>query len=278
MRLSLVQMNSVLFDKKANLETINRHIDQAVQNKVNLIVFPELCLTGYMCREAFFDLAEPVPGPSTTDIIKKAQNDNLYIVFGMPEKPEKKDRDVFNSAVFCGPNGLIGVWRKIFLPHFVSSNGIRYEEKSYFRPGSQLKAFNTDFGKIGIQICYEIWYPEITRAQALQGAWLLLNISAAPMGVPKIFQQLGQTRAMENSCWFGYVNQVGSQENVSFGGGTCVIDCYGVISYSATLGSEAKEEVVTCEITSQPVFERREYLPVLKDHKPELIRKYSKLL
>lgn len=168
--------------------------------------------------------------------------------------------------------------RKNYLPQFISSSGVRYEEKKYFRSGAQLNVFKTSFGKIGIQICYEIWFPEIARAQAVQGAWLLLNISAAPMGVPRIFRILGQARALENSCWFGFVNQVGYQEGISFGGGTCMVDSNGALTSSTTLEPEAKEEVLCCEISSQHVFERRKSLPVLKDVRPKMIRKLAYLL
>ena len=274
MRVSLVQMSPVLYDKRANLKALNRHIDLACANKANLIVFPELCLTGYMCKEAFHDLAEPIPGRSTMEIVEKAQKSGLYVLLGMPEK---RDSAVYNSAAMIGPRGLIGVWRKMFLPHFVSATGIHYQEKSYFNAGEQLGVFDTGLGKIGVEICYEIWYPEISRAHALQGAWLLLNISAAPRGVPTIFRQLGQVRAMENICWFGYVNQVGSQEDVTFGGGTCMIDCYGVITHSASLESDAGEEVISCDITAKPILERRKELPVLEDHQPQLIDMYSEL-
>jgi len=275
MRIHLVQMKPKLLDKKTNLETMARYIEQAVKQKVSLVVFPELSLTGYMCRKAFAELAEPIPGPSTRDIVLKAQKNKIYVLFGMAEK---KGDGIYNSAPLCGPNGIVGIWRKNYLPQFISSSGVRYEEKKYFRSGAQLNVFDTSFGKIGIQICYEIWFPEIARAQARQGAWLLLNISAAPMGVPRTFRQLGQARALENSCWFGFVNQVGCQESISFGGGTCMVDPNGALTDLATLESESKEEVLCCEITSQPVFERRKSLPVLKDVRLKMIRKFAYVL
>jgi predicted amidohydrolase len=275
MRMHLIQMRPKLLDKKTNLETMESYIEQAVKQKVSLVVFPELSLTGYMCRKAFAELAEPIPGPSTKDIILKAQKNKIYVIFGMAER---KGDGIYNSAPFCGPNGIVGIWRKNYLPQFISSSGVRYEEKKYFRSSAQLNVFDTSFGKIGIQICYEIWFPEIARAQAMKGAWLLLNISAAPMGVPRIFRILGQTRALENTCWFGLVNQVGCQEGVSFGGGTCMVDYNGALTDSATLESKAKEEVLCCEVSPQRVFERRKSLPVLKDVRPQMIRKFAYLL
>jgi predicted amidohydrolase len=79
-------MKPKLLDKKTNLETMARYIEQAAKQKVSLVVFPELSLTGYMCRKAFAELAEPIPGPSTRDIVLKAQKNKIYVLFGMAEK------------------------------------------------------------------------------------------------------------------------------------------------------------------------------------------------
>ena len=95
MRIHLVQMKPKLFDKKTNLEIMARYIEQAVKQKISLVVFPELSLTGYMCRKAFAELAEPIPGPSIRDIALKAQKNKIYVLFGMAEK---KGDGIYNSA------------------------------------------------------------------------------------------------------------------------------------------------------------------------------------
>lgn len=86
MRIHLVQMKPKLLDKETNLETMAKYIEQAIEQKAGLVVFPELSLTGYMCRKAFSELAEPIPGPSTKDIVLKAQKNKIYVLFGMAEK------------------------------------------------------------------------------------------------------------------------------------------------------------------------------------------------
>jgi len=261
-------MNPLLFDKPANLRRMKEYAKNAAAVGVDLIAFPELSLTGYMCKGAFHDLAETIPGPSVDRLVETAAENRIYLVAGMPERV---GNDLYNSAVLCGPEGFIGVWRKVFLPHFVSSSGIHYEEKEYFSSGLQAGVFQTRLGRIGIQICYEIWFPEVSRAQALQGAWLLLNISAAPAGVPTTFRRLGQARALEDICWFGYVNQAGEQDGISFGGGSCMIDCFGSIQDSASTEEKAVEEVCVCEVNPETVHERRRSLPVLRDHRKEFM-------
>lgn len=268
MRISLVQMKPVLFDKEANLRRMRDYALSAAASGADLVVFPELALTGYMCGDAFHDLAEPVSGPSVEALFGISAKTGLGLIVGMPERHGK---DLYNSAVLCCPDGLKGVWRKIFLPHFVSSSGVRYEERDYFSSGLQLDVFETDFGKVGVQICYEIWFPEISRAHALQGAWLLLNISASPNGVPTTFRRLAQARAIENSCWFGYVNQSGTQNGLSFGGGTCMIDCNGALQTAASIEEKACEEVCMCDVNRDPVDDRRKNLPVLRDHSDAVI-------
>lgn len=274
MKIWLVQMESKLKDKVDNLKKICNYIDKAVDAKVNLIAFPELALTGYVCGLDFYDLAEVIPGSSTAEIIERAKKGKIYVTFGMPEL---EDGVIYNSAPFFGPKGLIGVYRKIYLPNFDFA-GVRYEELMYFKPASDIITFDTEFGKLGIEICYDFYYPEITRIHALQGAWILLNISAAPIGVPEYFQLLARARATENVAWFGYVNQIGEQEEVFFGGGTCIVDCSGEIKKSASMGADAKEEVIEYEIDSESIFEMRLNLPILRNVRPEILQKASEIV
>ena len=117
MKLHQVQMKPRLRDKTANLRFIKRCLQQAIQEEVQLIAFTELCLTGYMCREAFAGLAEPIPGPSTLKIAQQVKRGSTYVLFGLPELREDS---LFNSAVLIGPEGIAGVWRKNYLPQFVS--------------------------------------------------------------------------------------------------------------------------------------------------------------
>ena len=117
MKLWLVQMEPTLYDKASNAEKILGYIDRAAEGGVDLVVLPEMALTGYMCQERFFELAEPVPGPSTLKIMNRAREKNVYVLMGMPEL---KGTYIYNSAVLFGPEGLAGVYRKLVLATFWS--------------------------------------------------------------------------------------------------------------------------------------------------------------
>lgn len=275
MKIWLIQMEPGLEDKEGNLLKIHSYLDRAVKERVDLIAFPELALTGYMCRTAFFELAEPIPGPSTEEIIQRAIKQNIYVVLGMPEL---KEGHIHNSAAFIGPKGLLGIYRKLYLPNHISAKGVTYEEQMFFKPGNEIVTFETEFGKIGIEICYDIWFPEIARSHAVSGAWLILNLTAGPVGVPEVFRLLSRARAMENICYFGMVNQVGHQGNVVFGGGSCLAGYFSEMKVEGSIGEMAKEEVLECHVSQVEVQRHRFYLPVLRNARPEMAEEYWKIL
>src|SRR3989304_1867347 len=136
--LALAQISSKRENKKEN------------EQAADLVIFPELSLTGYVVRDQIYELAETIPGPATKKIESIARKTGVHVIFGMPELSEKTKATIFNTAVFIGPKGFIGKYRKMYLPtHSV------FEEKRYFRPGYQTAAFNTALGNIGLRLCYD---------------------------------------------------------------------------------------------------------------------------
>jgi predicted amidohydrolase len=262
-------MDSKPGDKYGNLNKINEYTDKASSSKADLIVFPELALTGYMSGSKLFELGEPILGPSTKGIMRKAIDKKIYIVVGMPEI---RDGVIYNSAPFFGPEGLVGVYRKHYLPNFTSLAGFKYDEGKYFEAVLDLRIFDTKFGKIGINICYDLWHPEIARIHALQGAWLIINISAARVGLSEWHQLLARARALENIVWFAFVNQIGVQGGTSFGGGTCIVDHLSNIKKQASIGEHGKEEIIEFDIDSSAILKQRLGLPILEDVRPEILR------
>lgn len=155
MKVWLVQMQPELVDKgdhvipkRNNFDKILDYIERAVKSGVNLIAFPELILTGAQCKGEFFKLAEPVPGSSTKAVSDKIKKTEMYVTFGMPEL---RNGFVYNSAPFLGPQGLVGVWRKAFLPNLTTATTV-CDESMWFRKGNVLETFDTSFGKLGIDI------------------------------------------------------------------------------------------------------------------------------
>jgi predicted amidohydrolase len=141
-KLALAQISSKRGNKEENIRKIEKITKKAKAESADLVIFPELSLTGYVIRDQIYELAETIPGPSTQRIEEVARKTGMHIVFGMPEQSEKTKATLFNTAVFVGPEGFIGKYRKMYLPtHSV------FEEKRYFRPGYQTASFDTALGK-----------------------------------------------------------------------------------------------------------------------------------
>lgn len=259
---ALAQFPCVVGNKAYNVAMMAKHARKAKQHKADLIVFPEMSLTGYTIRDLAYDLAEEIPGPSTRKIEKIAKQQDLYIVHGMPERSDKGKAILYNTAVLIGPRGYIGKYRKTHLPtHSV------FEEKRYFRPGYETPVFNTNLGKLGIIICYDIFFPEITRALRLQGAQLIICISASPTVRKKFFETLTLARAMENTCFLAYVNLVGIENGLQFWGGSRLVSPSGTV---ITQAKYDKAELALGGLHYEDLKPVEAFVPTLKDLRPEL--------
>src|SRR3989304_3815120 len=107
-KVALAQISCTVGEKTKNLETIERAVTTAKTNNADIVIFPELSLTGYVVRDQIYELAETIPGPATKRIEDIAKKTGLHIIFGMPELSEKTKATIFNTPVFVGPKGLIG--------------------------------------------------------------------------------------------------------------------------------------------------------------------------
>lgn len=263
--ISLAQMCSRATDKAWNLKTMEKTVTRALKQSPDLIVFPELSLTGYVVRDQIYELAETVPGPSTNTIEKIAKAAGTHIVFGMPERSEKTEATLYNTAVLVGPKGYIGKYRKMHLPtHSV------FEEKRYFRPGYDATVLDTEIGKIGLIICYDIFFPEVTRLTRLKGAQLLVCISASPAIRRAYFELLTCARALENTCFLAFVNLVGIEDGLQFWGGSRLVGPQGEVLAKAKYD---EEDVVTGNINYADIRPIEAFVPALKDLRPELFQK-----
>jgi predicted amidohydrolase len=267
-RVSLAQISCAQGAKEVNLKRIEESVVKAKKLSSDLVIFPELSLTGYVVRDQIYELAETIPGPSTNIIETLARKTKMHIVFGMPELSEKTQATIYNSAVLTGPNGFIGKYRKMHLPtHSV------FEEKRYFRPGYQAAAFSTELGKIGLIICYDIFFPEISRLTRLEGSQLIICISASPGIRRSFFETLTSARAIENTAFLAYVNLVGIEDGLQFGGGSRLIGPQGKVIVKAKYD---EEDFVTCEIDYADIRSVETFVPTLKDLRPELFEELRK--
>lgn len=220
---AIAQMQPQTADKRANLDRFTEYMERAASNGADLIVFPELALTGYGCGDAFFDVAEEVPGRSTGRLTEEARRLGLHVIFGMPERG--LPGVIYNSAVLVGPSGHLGTWRKHTLPgHATDMSGPgAFPDRRFFRAGTQSPVFGTPIGRIGMMVCYDVFFPEIARLLTVKGADLLVAISGSPSFERPIFETLVQARAMENAIWVAYCNMAGSEAGVSYWGGSRII-------------------------------------------------------
>ncbi len=259
--LLLAQTGPKVGNKERNLRQISEQAAKARKKNVDLLIFPELHLTGYTMRDEVSHMAEPIPGPSTRKVESVAKEHSVHIIFGMPEESEVKGV-IHNTAVLVGPKGLIGRYRKIHLPtHSV------FEERRYYRPGQESPVFKTTLGTIALNICYDLYFPELTRLQALQGAQLVVCISASPGLRRRFFEGFCLSRAMENAVYLAYVNRVGIEEGLQFWGGSRVIAPNGSVLARCKYDVE---EFQVCKVDLDEVSRARAFIPTIKDLEPGL--------
>lgn len=259
--LLLAQTGPKVGNKERNLRQISEQAAKARKKNVDLLIFPELQLTGYTMRDEVSHMAEPIPGPSTTKVENLAKEHGVHIIFGMPEESDVKGV-IHNTAVFVGPKGLIGRYRKVHLPtHSV------FEERRYYRPGREAPVFKTDIGTIALNICYDLYFPELTRLQALQGAQLVVCISASPGLRRRFFEGFCLSRAMENAVYLAYVNRVGIEEGLQFWGGSRVVAPNGSVLAQCKYDVE---EFQICKVDLNEVSRARAFIPTIKDLEPGL--------
>jgi len=261
--IALGQISCRVGDKKHNIETMQRIIKQAKKKKADLVAFPELSLTGYVVRDRAYELAEPVPdGPSIQQIEEISKKENVHIVFGMIERSTKASAVLHNSAVLISPKGYIDKYQKMYLPtHSV------FEEKRYFRPGYQIPVFETEIGKLGIIICYDVYFPEVARMLSLKGAKLIVCISASPSVRRGFFETLTAARAIENTVFVAFVNLAGIEDGLQFWGGSRII------APSGNLISQAKydvDDLIIARVNYSDLTRVQAWVPTLRDLRPEI--------
>ena len=259
MKLALISMRPKIGNKKANIQKMQEHIEKT---KADFYVFGEMTLTGYHLKDELRDIAETLDGTSIKHMKKLAKENNCYIVFGMPLKDKNVEGLIHNSAVLIHPNGKADIYNKWFLPNFGP-----FEEKLFFNEGEKLPIFKTKYGKIGLLICYDLYFPEICKAYSLQGADIIICISASPSTTRKYFETLLPARAIENTTFMIYSNIVGTQEDLIFWGGS---QAYDPLGNQLAKSVYFKESIVTCDIDLKQVKLARANRPVIRDIRPEI--------
>lgn len=260
-RVILSQLNSELGEKERNIAKIRDVLEEHVnREEYTLVLFPEMYLTGYMIKEMIYKLAEEVPGPSTRKIQQILQKyPKTIVAIGMPELGVYPRGVIYNSYVYISRHGVEEVFRKRHFPTF----GV-FDEYRYFKPGPfgipNLIEFNGF--RIGSQICYDTFFPEIIRTLALIGADLVAIPSAAPTVSRPLWPKILYSRAIENTIFIAYVNTVGYQDDLEFFGESLLIDPLGKDVVKA---KAYEEDIVSATIDLGTIIKARSIRPVQKD-------------
>jgi predicted amidohydrolase len=250
-RIGLVQMR--MGDKpEKNLAGALRLIKKAAKRGAQIVCLPELFTNEYFAqelgRESAEKFAETIPGKTSEVLSKAARENNIVLIGGSIY--EKSGGKLFNTSMVFGQQGeLLGTYRKVHIPHDEN-----YWEKEYFEPGDQgFKVFATPFGRIGVLICYDQWFPEAARIEALMGADMIFYPTAIGDvdGIvqwegnwQKAWENVMRGHSIANGVFTCGVNRCGKEGKIDFWGGSFVCDAFGTTRKRAG----RKETVLVVEV------------------------------
>jgi N-carbamoylputrescine amidase len=271
----LIQMSCSL-DPRENFAKAEARIQEAAKRGAQIICLQELFRSQYFCREEnadLFELAEPVPGPSTEALSKLARSLNVVIIGSLFER--RAAGIYHNTAVAIDAGGeLLGKYRKMHIP-----DDPLYYEKFYFTPGDLgFPNFDTRFARIGVLVCWDQWYPEGARLSSLGGANILFYPTAIgwhpsekqEFGAAQLdaWRTIQRSHAIANGVFVASVNRVGfegtPESGLEFWGHSFVCDPFGQILAEA---SADKEEILLVECDPKRVEEVRRNWPFLRDRR-----------
>lgn len=254
-----VQMKCFPGNKEKNLQKALILIDDAWNRGAELIVLPELFLTGYRVEEEELALAETIPGYTVERLIKYAREKRVFLSGTIMEAGVKRGV-IYNTAFLVGPEGLIGTYRKVHLWD---------KEQLRWACGEEFPVFPTPFGKVGIQICYEVGFPEGARILALKGADMLLYPSA--FGLPRLYvwDLATRSRALENGMFLIAANRSGQEKDTQFAGHSRIVNPQGKVLTEA----QNDDEAIVATLDLAEIIEQRRRIPYLRDMKSYLLIK-----
>lgn len=260
MKVTLVSERPVVGDTRANLDAVARHVRAA---EGDLVLFGELFLSGYMARDKFAELSLSVEGAEFEELKKLARETKKHILLGFPRRDDERRGVYYDSAALISKKGKVETYDKWFLANFGP-----FEEKLYFAPGNRLNLFELDGVRVGVQICYDLFFPELTKAYAMMGADLLVNLSASPTTSRTNFERLFPARALENGTFFVYCNVAGTQEDLVFWGGSQV---WGPRGDEKVKAPYVEPSVVSVDLAMEEIEAARPLRPTTRDTRKDMV-------
>jgi len=265
-KLAMCQLQ-VNIDKRKNIENAFRHIDLAAQGGAELVILPEMFTCPYNIK-LFDEYSEnETDGETIAALSKKAKELGIYIFGG--SIPEKENDKTYNSCfVFSRKGEVIGKHRKMHLFDINIKDRIEFKESDVLTAGNEVTVIQTDLCKIGVAICYDIRFPELSRKMTLMGAELLVLPAAFNMTTGPAHWELSiRTRALDNQFFVAAVSTA-RDENASYVayGNSMIADPWGSIFARAGVS----EEIIFAEISKEKIDRIRNELPLLKHRREDL--------
>ncbi|MEW5992711.1 MAG: nitrilase-related carbon-nitrogen hydrolase [Chloroflexota bacterium] len=279
LRIALAQVAPRLGDLEANVARHHELLDQARVGGADLVVFPELGLTGYQLQDLAAEVAMRLDDPRLSRLA--AATAGLSAVVSFVE--ESGDHRLFIAAALLEDGELRHVHRKLYLPTY----GL-FDERRFFSPGDVLRAAPSRLGVgVGLAVCEDFWHVSTPQVLALDGAQILINVSSSPgrdlattsevgLGTATSWRTLMRTYAQLTTSFVVFCNRVGVDESISFWGGSEVIGPAGAAIFSAPLFDEG---LFFADVDLAEVRRERIALPLLRDERPELVsREWRRLI
>ena len=268
--IGLAQISPRLGDVQANLGKHLEFVERAAGQGVQLLVFPELSLTGYMLQDLVHEVACLPGDPLFVPLLEASHKLDLIVGFA--------ERDVrgrlFTAGVYLAQGRIVHVHRKVYLPTY----GM-FDEGRDFDWGEEVRAFDTRFGRAGLLICEDFWHASPPYLLWLDGADLLLLTSASPgrgmdhrgkLGSSRFVELVNQAYANLFGCFVVHVNRVGFEDGVNFWGGSTVFGPDGELIAQAPY---FEESLLVTTLDLSALRRARARLPLLRDERPELTRR-----
>ena len=269
LKVGMAQINPKLGDVQANLALHLRSVEQAAEQGVELLVFPELSLTGYRLRDLAFEVALRPTAQNAIFRELLAASRDMDLVVGFVETDRRQK--FYISAAYLAQGEVLHVHRKVYLPTY----GM-FDEGRYFAWGDAVRAFDTRFGRVGILICEDFWHVSPPYLLWLDGADILILTSSSPGRGLATEQKIGSARWVEHinqayaSIFTNFVihtNRTGFEDGVNFWGGSSAYDSEGV---ALAQGAHYEEALVTAKLDLNQLRRTRIRLPLLRDERVEL--------
>jgi predicted amidohydrolase len=260
-RVALAQSDPVLGDVEENTRRSHEALRRARSEGADLLILPELTLTGYSLGRVSEDVSRSPDDPEIVQLAEEA--DGLACVVGFAEAGRVH---TYNSAAYLERGVVRHVHRKLYLPTYDV-----WEERKHFTPGDAMRSFDTDIGRVAVLICSDAWQPALAVLAVQDGARVLIVPANSTSRRPEIeaeWRDVNRFYARMLETYVVFVNRVGAEGDLSFWGGSHVYDPWGELVAEAPAGEEA---FVTVELDLANVRRRRREMPLVKEARLALL-------